>query len=320
MKNILITGGAGFIGSSLYKKLDQKKYNIFIIDNFSDYYDVSQKLYNLYLTKKIEKNKNYKNIFNIDIKDRKNLENFFKEYKIDLIIHLAALPGVHFSNERMRDYFENNVKGSFNVFEMAKKYRIEKIIFSSSSSIYGNNRVPFKENFTPSPISFYGFTKVEGENIAKFFSENFGMDFLILRLFTFYGPSQRPDLMLHKFFLNHYNGKRSVVFPNTERDFTYIDDGVEMIKRSIEYVENLKGLDILNIGCSKPVKIEEVLRIIKKLIPDFKYVEEERKSFDMKRTFADMKKSKRILEYEPKTDIEEGIRKFYLWFKEYYRF
>jgi len=139
-------------------------------------------------------------------------------------------------------------------------------------------------------------------------------------LFTFYGPSQRPDLMLHKFFLNHYKGKRSVVFPNTERDFTYIDDGVEMIKRSIEYVENLKGLDILNIGCSKPVKIEEVLRIIKKLIPDFKYVEEERKSFDMKKTFADIKKSKKILNYEPRTDIEEGIRKFYLWFKEYYRF
>lgn len=320
MKNILITGGAGFIGSSLYKKLDHKRFSIAIIDNFSDYYDSKQKLYNLGLSKSIKKNKNYKNVFNIDIRDKKNLEFFFKEKKIDLVIHFAALPGVHQSNVKMKDYFENNVVGSFNIFECAKKFDVKKIIFISSSSIYGNNKkIPFKESFSPSPISFYGFTKVEGENLAKFFSTNFGLDILILRLFTFYGPSQRPDLMLHKFFLNHFTGKRSVVFSQTERDFTYIDDGVEMIKRSIEYLKTLRGFDILNIGASKPVRIEEVLRIIKKLIPQFGYIEEKRKSFDMKRTYADMEKSKKILNYEPKVGIEEGIERFYRWFKEYYK-
>ncbi|MEO0236853.1 MAG: NAD-dependent epimerase/dehydratase family protein [candidate division WOR-3 bacterium] len=320
MKNILITGGAGFIGSSLYKKLDHNRFEITILDNFSDFYDIKQKLYNLSLSKRIEKNKKYKNIFNIDIRDKKIVEFFFSEKNIDLIIHFAALPGVHQSNLKMRDYFDNNVIGSFNIFECARKFNVKKIIFISSSSVYGNNKkIPFKESFLPSPISFYGVTKVEGENLAKFFSKNFGLDVLVLRLFTFYGPSQRPDLMLHKFFLNHFTGKQSVVFSQTERDFTYIDDGVEMITRSIEYVENLKGFDILNIGASKPVKIEEVLRIIKKLIPKFNYVEEKRKSFDMKRTYADMGKSKRILNYEPKIGIEEGIERFYSWFKEYYK-
>lgn len=320
MKNILITGGAGFIGSSLYKKLNHKRFNITIIDNFSNYYDVKQKLYNLGLYRRIEKNKQYKNILNLDIRDKKNLEKFFKEKKIDLIIHFAALPGVHQSNFRTKDYFENNVFGSFNIFECARKFDIKKIIFISSSSIYGDNKkIPFKESFAPSPISFYGFTKVEGENLAKFFSKNFGLDILILRLFTFYGPSQRPDLMLHKFFLNHFTGKKSIVFSDTVRDFTYIDDGVEMIKKSLEYVETLNGFDFLNIGSSNPVKIEDVLKIIKKLIPDFNYVEEKRKIFDMKITYADMKKSKKILKYEPKVQIDEGILKFYRWFKDYYR-
>ncbi len=320
MKNIMITGGAGFIGSALYKSLKKKYKNIYIIDNFSDYYDIKLKLYNLGLKERISKNSNYNNIYNIDIKDDISLNRFFKNVNIDLIIHLAAFPGVHLSNEKKEIYFANNVSGSFNIFNVAKKYDVKKIIFASSSSVYGNeNKIPFKEDLLPSPVSFYGCTKIMGENMASFFSKNFDLDIIILRFFTFYGPAQRPDLMLHKFFLNHYNDKISTVYRKTSRDFTYIDDGIEMIKRVVDSIWDFKGFDIFNIGSSDPVKIEDVVKIIKKIIPDFKYYEEERKEFDMQKTFADMKKFLKIYNYSSKVDIEEGIKRFYSWFKKYYR-
>jgi|GEM_PF-3063991 len=129
MKNIMITGGAGFIGSALYKSLKKKYKNIYIIDNFSDYYDIKLKLYNLGLKERISKNSNYNNIYNIDIKDDISLNRFFKNVNIDLIIHLAAFPGVHLSNEKKEIYFANNVSGSFNIFNVAKKYDVKKIIF-----------------------------------------------------------------------------------------------------------------------------------------------------------------------------------------------
>lgn len=319
-KRILLTGGAGFIGSSIYDSI-KKKNQVFIIDNFVPFYDLKMKLANLNIGKSILKSKIIDNVFNCDIRDYHDLKKICEEVNPHVIIHCAAMPGVLPSFEHSRDYHTTNVEGTLNILECAKKLNIKKILFLSSSSVYGDNpRRPFKEEFTMMPISFYGLTKKEGEDLCRFYSSSFGIDITVLRLFTVYGPRQRPDLMLHKFFLNHISGRVSEVYGlnKTSRDYTYIDDAVSGITKALNYLTENEGFNLFNIGSMNPVPMKRVINGIMKIFPTFKFIEKPVISGDMKDTHADISKAEKILGYKPKFSFEQGSENFNKWFKDYY--
>jgi UDP-glucuronate 4-epimerase len=186
--------------------------------------------------------------------------------------------------------------------------------------VYGDsNKMPFKETFSLNPISPYGMTKVQDEEMAHFFSKQMNLNIVTLRLFTLYGPRQRPDLMLHKLFLNHLNRRESVVYKKTSRDYTYISDGVQGIKKAFEFLMENDSSDVFNIGSSNPVKTTDAVKEIKKIYPEFKYKETEKKRGDMTKTFANISKAERVLGYKPEMDFKEGLKKFSLWFNNYYK-
>jgi len=316
---VIITGGAGFIGSSVYDAL-KEKYETYIIDNFSPFYPSKQKLGNLKISGSILKRERQQNIFNCDIRDYHQTKKIFSEVKPDAVIHCAAMAGVQPSFEHPKEYFSVNVDGTFNIFSVASEAKAGKVLFLSSSSVYGDNkRAPFKESYLPSPISPYGMTKVLGEDAADFFSKNMGIDIVTLRLFTLYGPRQRPDLLIHKLFLNHIEGRESVIYPKTSRDYTYIDDGVQGIVKGFSYLLEHRGCDVFNIGSSAPIETERVAREMKAALGGFSYRTEEKKRGDVKRTFADISRAEKILSYKPKMDFKEGFKRSYAWLREFYR-
>jgi len=316
---VLITGGAGFIGSSVYDEF-KKLYDVYIVDNFTPFYDIKQKITNLEINSSILKKERVQNIFNCDIRDYFAMKKIISEIKPQAIIHCAAMAGIQQSFEHPKEYFSVNVEGTFNIFSIASELKIKKVLFLSSSSVYGDShRAPFKENFSLNPISPYGMTKMQDETMALFFSKQANLHIVNLRLFTLYGPRQRPDLILHKMLLNHINKRESVVYKKTFRDYTYISDGVNGIKRAFEYLMDSSCFETFNIGSSKSIETIDVVKEIKKIYPNFKYIETEKKKGEMTRTFADISKAEKILGYKPEMNFKDGIKRFFLWFNNYYK-
>ena len=229
--NILITGCCGFIGYHLSQKMGTN-YKVLGIDNISTYYDTNYKYKRL---KKLKSNKNFK-FFKIDITDKK-LEKFFAKFNFDLIINLAAQPGVRLSISNPSIYFQNNINGFFNLIECVKKYRVKHFIFASSSSVYGNQKkYPVVEEADISkPLSFYGATKVCNEAMAYSYSNMYKIPTTCLRFFTVYGPENRPDMAMYKFTKNIISNKQIELFNkgNFLRDFTYISDIINSISKLI---------------------------------------------------------------------------------------
>lgn len=315
-KRLLITGGAGFIGSSVYDKL-KNTYDCFIIDNFDDMYSEKIKLRNLGL-EKMSDIKKMKNVKTADITDRDALEKIFKK-GFDAVIHCAAMAGVRSSFEKPAKYYKVNVEGSINLLEMCRLHGVKKFLFLSSSSVYGNNKkIPFKEDFAMKPISFYAHTKCAAEEAVMMYTRHFGLDAMILRLFTVYGPRQRPDLAIHKFFLQHRKGEASKIFGSlsTKRDYTYIEDAVSGIKGGLQYLMRRRGALVLNIGSSNPILMRNMIKEIKRIVPDFSYEIAEPAEGDMEKTFADISRAKEIIGYSPRENFGSGLKKFSLWFKE----
>lgn len=318
MKNFIITGGAGFIGSTLTKKLLEKGNCVIAIDNFCDFYNPKLKEKNV---EKFLENSNYK-LYRNDIRDKEQINKIFIHNKIDIVIHLAAMAGVRPSIENPILYQEVNAIGTQNILEIMREHNIKKGVFASSSSVYGNCKtVPFRENMIVDyAISPYAATKKGNEVMAHVYHSLFEMDIMMLRFFTVYGPRQRPDLAINKFTRLMINDKPIPMFGDgtTSRDYTYIDDIVDGITKSCEFVMNNKNVfEILNLGNSQPITLLDMINTIgKELGKEPKIEKLDMQAGDVKRTFADISKAKRIINYEPKTTFEEGIKKFIVWYKE----
>ena len=266
MKTYFITGGAGFIGSSLAKKLLDKENKIVTIDNFCNFYNPLIKENNI---KELTKNTNFK-IYRNDIRDKQAIKKIFDENKIDMVIHLAAMAGVRPSLENPILYQEVNCIGTQNILEEMKEHNIKKLIMASSSSVYGNcKETPFKEDMIVDyAISPYAATKKANEVMAHVYHKIYSMDILLLRFFTVYGPKQRPDLAINKFTRLILENKKIPMYGDgtTSRDYTYIDDIVSGIEKSCEYVMKNKNVyEILNLGNSSPISLKEMINTIAKV-------------------------------------------------------
>lgn len=318
MKTYLITGGAGFIGSTLADKLLEKNYKVIVVDNFNDFYDPKIKENNV---KNNLENANYK-LERVDIRDEKALENVFDENKIDGIFHLAAMAGVRPSIENPILYQQVNGIGTQVILEQAKKHNIKNLVMASSSSVYGNcKEVPFKEAFIVDfAISPYAATKKANEVMAHVYHKLFDMNIIMLRFFTVFGPRQRPDLAINKFTRLMLEGKEIPMFGDgtTSRDYTFVDDIVDGIIKSMEYEENHESVyEILNLGNSSPITLKEMIDIIGKVLNVEPVINQlPMQPGDVERTYADISKAKALIGYEPKTSFEDGIKEFIEWYKE----
>ena len=316
----LVTGGAGFIGSHLIDLLLQLGHTVFNIDNFDAFYESKIKERNIsnHLT-----NSNY-TFIKADINDNHYWEPLLKDVSIDVIIHLAAKAGVRPSIINPQEYQLVNVIGTVNILEFARKKNIKKVVLASSSSVYGNNpNVPWNvEDTQLEPISPYAASKIAAEKLGKVYSHLYDIYFIGLRFFTVYGPRQRPDLAIHKFFKQIYNQQPIVVYGDgsTSRDYTYIADIVTGIMGAIDKPRNNASLfEVYNLGNSDTIKLIDLIKEIeiasgKQAI--LKYEAEQ--PGDVKQTFANIAKSSQQLNYTPHTRIKEGLKQFNNWYKEYY--
>ena len=345
MKVFFITGGAGFIGSTVAEKLLEQGNKVIVVDNFNDFYDYNRKIRNileatgnyekvneiLENSSKDEKIENLKRIVNsenfvleyADIRDMEKMDKIFSEYKIELVFNPAAMAGVRPSLLDPLLYEEVNIKGYMNLLELCKKYGVKKFIQASSSSVYGNNKnVPFKEtDIVDFAISPYAATKKSGEVLGHVYHKLYDIDMIQLRFFTVYGPKQRPDLAIHKF-TKMILEEKSIPFygdGNTKRDYTYIDDIVDGILKSIDYLfKNKNVYEIFNLGESHVVSLKEMVETIEKVLGKKAVLDKQpMQPGDVEKTYADISKAKEILGYNPKTNFEDGIKKFVDWYMNY---
>lgn len=316
MKTILVTGGAGFIGSNLIAKLlsSQKTGRVVCLDNLNDFYDPKIKLANLSSFRRDPRFVFYKK----DIRDFASLQKIFKKEKLEAIIHLAAQANTRLAVDDPRSYQSNNVDGTINLFELAKDHETKNFIFASSSSVYGNkNKIPFKEDDrTDFPISPYGVTKKAGELLAHAYHHNFKMKITCLRFFTVYGENNRPDMVMYKWAKNILTGQPIEMSGTGERrrDYTYVGDIVDGIEKALK---KPLGFEVINLGNSHPVSLKELLKIFEK-VSGKKAVVKFRPSHQasVENTFTDISKAKKILDWQPKTNIEQGVAKLVSWFRD----
>ena len=318
MKTYFITGGAGFIGSNLVGKLLKLNLKVVVIDNFCDFYDPKIKEDNI---KEYLLNSNFK-LYKGDIRDYDLLYTIFSENKIDVIIHLAAMAGVRPSIENPILYQEVNGIGTQNVLEIAKKNNIRNLVMASSSSVYGNcEKVPFKEDMIVDyAISPYAATKKSNEVMAHVYHKLYQMNIIMLRFFTVFGPRQRPDLAINKFVRLMLEDEEIPMYGDgtTSRDYTYVDDVVDGIIRSISYIENHNDVyEIINISNSNPISLNEMIETIGRVLKVTPKIKEMPMQLgDVNRTYADISKAKKLIGYDPKTNFEEGIIRFVEWYKD----
>ena len=317
MKNILATGGAGFIGSHLVDRLlSEGEWRVSVVDDLNDFYDPAIKRAN---ASTHEKNSNYQ-LFKVDIRDQAALRNVFAGNSFDCIVHLAARAGVRPSLDQPRLYAETNINGTLNLLELAREHGIKQFVFGSSSSVYGiNAKVPFAEDDPiRQPISPYAATKAAGELLCHTYTHLYGIRCVCLRFFTVYGPRQRPDLAIHKFARLISEGKTIPVFGDgtTRRDYTFIDDIIAGVRAAIDYDKT--DYEVINLGESRTVELRELISLLEKELGKTAQIDRQQlQPGDVPQTFADIAKARRLLGYNPRTQIEEGIHTFVRWFKEH---
>jgi nucleoside-diphosphate-sugar epimerase len=316
---ILITGVAGFIGSHLAEKLLNEGMYVTGIDNFDEFYSRELKEKNLSNIQKSKFGKNF-TFKELDI----CFENNFKELteEIDIVIHLAAKAGVRPSIENPQEYIKVNIMGTQNILDFMKDRGIKKIIFASSSSVYGNNlKVPFEESDDVTrAISPYAFTKKSNEIQLHSTHHLYNIDVICLRLFTVFGPRQRPDLAIRKFIEKIKKNEAIEMYGDgsTGRDYTFVLDIVDGIYNSVLFImNNSNTYEIINLGNNSPIKLSELVNSIYKLLKKpSNIVQLPMQPGDVKQTFASISKAQKILGYKPKYNIETGILETIKWLEE----
>lgn len=310
---MLVTGGAGFIGSHLVEALLADGHTITIFDDFNYYYDPQIKWHN------VSGFQDKVTIVEGDIRDAILVERTFTKGKFDSVIHLAARAGVRPSIQSPKLYFTTNIDGTFNLLDACRHHEVKDFIFASSSSVYGvNEKVPFAEtDALIRTISPYAATKLAGEQICSNYSHLFGIRCMCLRFFTVYGPRQRPDLAISKFTERILAGEQIEQYGDgsTARDYTYVEDIVSGIISAINYRDS--SFEIFNLGGSATTTLAELIGLIEAACEkkaQIKVVEEQ--PGDVPRTFADVSKAHKLLGYAPHTPIAEGVKKYVAWFRE----
>ena len=327
MKNtVLVTGGAGFIGSHTCKALLKNGYRVGVIDNFNDYYSPKIKRDNIKQIELILQNEGINKddfiLFEGDIRDAAFVINVFDKLRPQAVIHLAACAGVRPSIENPELYITTNIDGTVNILQAMVKYNVKRHVFASSSSVYGNNKkVPFSESDpVDNPISPYAATKKSGELICHTYHYLYNISTACLRFFTVYGPRQRPDLAINKFTKLMLEDKEIPVFGDgtTRRDYTFIDDIVDGVMKALIWTDGEIKYDIFNLGENNTVTLNQMIKSIERsLNMKAKINRLPEQSGDVKQTWADIEKSKRILGYNPSTAFDDGIDKFIKWYKDY---
>jgi len=322
---ILITGCSGFIGFHLSLFLLKKNYKIYGIDTMNSYYDPCLKYNRLKVLKK------YKDFYfnKFDISDKKKLDIFFDKNKINFIINLAAYAGVQYSLLNPDLYFKANEIGFYNLLENAKRKKIKKIIFASTSSVAGSNSSEFfkESDKTDSPISLYSATKKNNEILAHFYAIHYKIKIIGVRFFTVYGPYGRPDLSIYKFAQAIQNNKKIILNNNGNhfRDFTYIDDAIKCLFKLIK-INNFNKVDkkhnsffqMFNLGGGKKIKITQIVKILEELIEKKAAISfGPKKSGDIISSRSSVKKLVRNIKYSPDTSIFKGLRLFVSWLESY---
>ncbi|MDI6903747.1 MAG: SDR family oxidoreductase [Methanocellales archaeon] len=309
--DVLVTGGAGFIGSHIIDKLLELDCSVICLDNFDQYYDVNLKRRNIEHHLMDDKFK----LVEGDIRDFGLLKNIIRDNDIEIIFHEAAQPGVRASVENPSKTHETNATGTLNVLEASRLIDIEKVIFGSSSSVYGKVKyLPLDEKHPNIPISPYGVSKLMAENYCRVYSEIYGLKTTTLRYFSIYGPRMRPDLAISIFTKKALNGKDIEIFGDGEktRDFTYITDVVDA---SIKAIEKGDG-EIYNIGGNDRVSINELAhKIIDITGSKSKIIHTSPQKGDVEHTWADINKARRALGYNPRIDIDEGLKRYIEWYQ-----
>lgn len=310
---ILVTGAAGFIGSHLCDSLLEENFDVIGIDNFDSFYDPDIKKRNL---QNFQNNPQF-HFHEASIIDISVLEKIFSQYRISQIVHLAAKAGVRPSIEHPIAYRRTNIDGTLNLLEMARQHNIDRFVFASSSSVYGNNKkVPFSEDDpVDNPISPYAATKKACELLCYTYHHLYKIHISCLRFFTVYGPRQRPEMAIHRFTRQIDSGGPIDLYGygKPQRDYTYIEDIIQGVMSAIE---NVNGYEIFNLGESKTISTSQLVEIIEKnLGKNAIRSQREMQPGDVDITYADISKAQRVLNYQPRTSIEEGISKFTEWYK-----
>lgn len=309
---ILVTGAAGFIGSHVCEYYVKLGHSVIGIDNFDDFYPEEIKLSNI----SDLKNSSLFQFYKADIRDRNSLKSIFKSNKIDAVIHLAAKAGVRPSIESIEEYYDVNVNGTVSLLEEMKLNEVKKMLFASSSSVYGNNsKVPFSESDSvDNPISPYASTKKSGELICYVYCHLYGFDITCLRFFTVYGPRQRPDLAIHKF-TSLIDEEKPIPFfgdGTTARDYTFITDIVNGISCALD---NLDGYRVYNLGESRIINLKELVLVIEKALGKKALLNKlPLQTGDVRITYADISRAKAEIGYNPKYVFKEGIDEFVKWY------
>jgi len=313
MEYYLVTGIAGFIGWRVGEFLLKEGKAVLGVDNLNDAYDVTLKYWRLNELKKVEKFKFYQ----IDITNFQALKTLFETYSISAVIHLAARAGVRASLENPWVYVDSNITGTLNLLELMKDFGVKKLVLASTSSIYAGQSPPFHEDLkVDTPLSPYAATKKGAELLSYTYHHLYGLDISVVRYFTVYGPAGRPDMSIFRFIKWIYEEKPIKIFGDgtQARDFTYIDD---IARGTIASLKPL-GYEIINLGGGKnPISINQIIEILERLIG--KKAKREYLNFhkaDVKVTWADISKAKKLLNWEPEISIEEGLKRTVNWSKE----
>jgi len=310
---VLVTGGAGFIGSHVVEDLVRSGHSVVCLDNFDDFYDPGVKRANLTVSARSGSVR----LVEGDLRDQASLDRCFSE-SIDVVIHLAARAGVRPSLLQPDLYYDVNVMGTIRLLETMRRHGVHRLLFASSSSVYGNNRkTPFAETDNVDlPISPYAATKKAGELLCHTYHHLYGFDIFCLRFFTVYGPRQRPEMAIHQFARRILGGQPITIYGDgtSRRDYTYIADIVSGINGCLR---SLKGFEILNLGESRTVTLSGLVDLLEEAIgAKAVLVREPMQPGDVLVTYADIEKARRLVGYDPQWPLEKGIREFVTWFRE----
>jgi len=311
MKKVLVTGSAGFIGARVSEMLLEEGYQVVGLDDLNDYYDVNLKFWRL---EKLKKHSNFI-FYKFSIENYHELKTIFQENCPEGVINLAARTGVRYSLENPFIYLSTNSGGNLNLLELCREYGVSKFVLASTSSLYAGQKMPFKESLpVNTPISPYAASKKAAEMMAYSYHYLYGLDITILRYFTVYGPSGRPDMATFRFIKWIMESGPLEIFGdgNQKRDFTYIDD---IARGTIRALKPLR-YEIINLGNNYPYKLSEVIKLMEKSIgkkAHFDYKEFHKA--DMQATWADINKAQELINWQPQVSLEEGIKRTVEWTK-----